>query len=143
MTSIPSPRANAIVRGLLITNHARIRHMTMGGFAWLISTEIGPGGAPHYWVAYDGSRIIRSFPDHTDETLPTEFVDAMAAAGDSPEGRTVELAPGRMPTPREDPSLYDSFDYSYRPPGYTTGIAIPPRIQRLIDERQAKRAARK
>jgi hypothetical protein len=41
-----------------------------------------------------------------------------------------------VPTPEERPDLYDYYDGIDRPEGYQTGVWIPDRIQKLIDERQ-------
>ena len=54
----------------------------------------------------------------------------------------VKEKPAINPTPEERPDLYDYYDYRDLPEGYQTGIATPPRIQKLIDERKAKLAAR-
>jgi len=47
----------------------------------------------------------------------------------------------RMPTPEQRPDLYDAYDYPDRPEGYQTGVAIPERIQKLIDARKAAKPA--
>lgn len=49
----------------------------------------------------------------------------------------------KMPSPQERPDLYDDFDYVERPEGYRTGVAVPSRIQRMIEERRAKKPASK
>jgi hypothetical protein len=46
-----------------------------------------------------------------------------------------------MPTPAERPDLYDDFDGVERPAGWVNPVRVPERIQKLINERQAKTAA--
>lgn len=44
-----------------------------------------------------------------------------------------------IPTPKERPDLYDHYDGSGRPLFAKTGVGVPDRIQKLIDERQRAR----
>lgn len=45
----------------------------------------------------------------------------------------------KNPTPEERPDLYDDYDYTDRPEGYQTGIKTPDYIQKIIDDRAAKK----
>ena len=47
----------------------------------------------------------------------------------------------KMPSPQQRPDLYDDFDGTDRPEGQPTGVATPDYIQKLIDERGAKKPA--
>lgn len=44
----------------------------------------------------------------------------------------------KNPTPEERPDLYDHYDGSGRPLFSKTGVGVPDRIQKLIDQRQGK-----
>ncbi len=48
----------------------------------------------------------------------------------------------KMPTPEQRPDLYDGFDGVERPAGYKTGVKTPDYIQKLIDAKANKPAAR-
>jgi hypothetical protein len=50
--------------------------------------------------------------------------------------------PVKNPTPEERPDLYDDYDYRDLPAGYQTGIKTPDYIQKLIDAKANKPAAR-
>ncbi len=39
------------------------------------------------------------------------------------------------PTPEQRPDLYDYYDNRDLPIGYKTGVRVPDRIQKLIDEK--------
>lgn len=42
----------------------------------------------------------------------------------------------KNPTPEERPDLYDHYDGSGRPLFSNTGVGVPDRIQKLIDQRK-------
>lgn len=48
----------------------------------------------------------------------------------------------KMPTPAERPDLYDYFDYRELPDGYQTGVRLPERLQKLLDDDKARKIAK-
>lgn len=46
-----------------------------------------------------------------------------------------------MPTPAERPDLYDDFDGVERPAGWVNPVRVPEYLQKLIDAKQASKAA--
>jgi hypothetical protein len=106
------PSAREIIRGLIVTGTAKLQNEFNGGFAKLFA-----GKGIHYWVRYADAKVFRSYPDHRDEEMPEQFVSEMAEAGRTQTGATIKLT-CQMPGPDDDPALYDSYDYPYRPPGW-------------------------
>lgn len=49
----------------------------------------------------------------------------------------------KLPTPEQRPELYDDFDCTDRKLGEPTGVKTPDHIQKLIDERAAKKTPAK
>ena len=71
----PNRRATMISNGLIITGRAA-GPKRMGGF---IQLEAWAGG--YFWVAYDGTRLLRGERLADADELQPGFVDAMARAG--------------------------------------------------------------
>jgi hypothetical protein len=132
-----SERALDIARGFVASGRARVRRLHDGGFIRLIASEIRQGGCDHFWIRHDGEMLIRERPDATDEALPGDLVDEMALLGRSPAGRAVDLdARCAMPSPAEDPSIYDYFDYRYKPPGWVEVVRAPAHVEAMIAARR-------
>jgi hypothetical protein len=95
-----------------------VQDISAGGFIKLFA-----GNAVHYWVRNDGGAVYRVANNDgtTEEQMSIKFVDEMALAGNASDGKAVELVP-QMPSPKDDPSLYDDWDFPYTPPGWVNSI---------------------
>jgi hypothetical protein len=106
-------RAEAVARGLIASGTAKAVQRIDGGYR-----KIMAGNAIHYWVRDDGHRGFRVHDDGAEVVeLTAAFLDEMAAAGQTEAGIAADLEP-RFPSPSEDPSLYDAFDYRWLPPDF-------------------------
>ncbi len=130
------PQAQAIARGLISTGKAKApQDFWAGGYIKMFA-----GNAVHFWVRDDGQAIYRVVDDGaTEEEMPAAFLDEMAAAGASPEGQAIELK-ARMPSPQDDPSIYDAYDTPYRPPGWVNPAMVnpPDDLRQELEQADAK-----
>lgn len=113
-----SERALAIARGLIVRKMAKApQNLWAGGFIKLFA-----GNDVHFWVRHDGESAFRvSGNGDVEDEMSAAFASEMVQAGTSPEGRIVELV-ARTPPSSDDPSMYDSYDTPYRPPGWVNPI---------------------
>jgi hypothetical protein len=134
MSDGPIDKALAIARGLIVTGQAKaVQRLWDGGYIKMFA-----GKAVHWWVRHDGGAVYRVVDDGAaEQAMLSEFVDEMAGAGDTSEGRQTDLS-ARVPSPQDDPSIYDSFDWPYRPPGWINPIRAS-RPERLRDGEKKKR----
>lgn len=49
----------------------------------------------------------------------------------------------KIPSPKERPDLYDSYDGAERPAGWVNPVKTSPRLQKLIDQRKKQKKANK
>jgi hypothetical protein len=72
----PTPRAWAIAEGLVRTGRAASSEQIDDYI------RVSRGDGEHYWVSYDGGRVLRGTRIGSAEELQAGFVNAMARAGE-------------------------------------------------------------
>lgn len=111
-----SDRALAIARGLVMAGRGTPWRLDDGGFIRLFTTDRGL-----FFVRQDGAVVYLQPESGEYIEQSADFLQEMAALGNSPEGRGTPLT-CRLPTPTEYPDLYDYADCSSRPPGWVNSI---------------------
>jgi hypothetical protein len=86
------------------------------------------GNATHVWIRGDAGRGYRIMGDGAEVAeLSPEFLDAMVTVGETDQGLAVDLSP-KMPTPEDDPAIYDSFDHPWKPDDWVNPVRATGRI---------------
>jgi hypothetical protein len=122
-----TPRAEAIARGLIAPGNAKALRRVAGNYLKLFC-----GNAIHFWIRGDGHRGFRARDDGAKVVeLAADLLDAMANAGDAPEGRAINLTP-RLACPADDPAISDAYDKPWRPDDWInpSRAAAPERLRR-------------
>lgn len=110
-------RAQACARGMIMAGVAKAVQRVSGGYIKMFC-----GRATHVWIRGDLGRAYRIMDDGADVAeLSSEFLDAMVTVGRTDRGREVDLSP-QMPTPEDDPSIYDAYDTPWRPDDWVNPI---------------------